>query len=218
MANTQILILVLAAMVAGLFAIRLYTVLGRRTGNEREPSEPLQRQAGAIAAPKIAAVPVPAVAGPADPALRGLVDIQLADRGFDKERFIAGARQAYEIVVTAFARNDRIALRPLLSDDVYAVFDGAMKGREERGEKTAFAFTGFKDSKLTAAELKDDVADITVQFAAQFISSTTDASGAVIAGDVTAVRDVVDRWTFSRTLRKADPNWTLVATAGPEAL
>jgi predicted lipid-binding transport protein (Tim44 family) len=217
MANTQILILVLAAMVAGFFAIRLYTVLGRRTGNEREPSEPLQRQAGAIAPPKIAAVPVPAAA-PADPALRGLLDIQLADRSFDKERFIAGARQAYEIVVTAFARNDRIALRPLLSDDVYAVFDGAMKGREARAEKTAFAFTGFKDSKLTAADLKDDVADITVQFAAQFISSTTDASGAVIEGDATAVRDVVDRWTFSRNLRKTDPNWTLVATAGPEAL
>ena len=47
MANTQILILVLAAMVAGFFAIRLYLVLGRRTGTEREPSEQYQRRVGA---------------------------------------------------------------------------------------------------------------------------------------------------------------------------
>jgi predicted lipid-binding transport protein (Tim44 family) len=218
MANTQILVLVLAAMVAGFFAIRLYLVLGRRTGTEREPSEQFQRRLGVAPVPAAAPLPV-AAAGPlADPVARGLVDIQLGDRSFDKERFIAGARQAYEIVVTAFARNDRDALRPLLSDDVYGVFDGAITGREERGEKTAFSFAGFQDTKITAASLKDHIADITAQFAAQFISSTTDASGAVIEGDVSAVRDVVDRWTFSRDLRGNNPNWTLVATAGPEAL
>ncbi len=65
--------------------------------------------------------------------------------------------------------------------------------------------------------LKDHTAEIAVSFAAQFISATMDASGNTIAGDPVAVRDVVDEWTFSRDVTSSDPNWTLIATAGPEA-
>jgi predicted lipid-binding transport protein (Tim44 family) len=56
------------------------------------------------------------------------------------------------------------------------------------------------------------VAEITVRFTAQFVSATTDASGAVVAGDSKAVRDVADIWTFARDTHSSDPNWILVAT------
>ncbi len=211
--NTQILVLVLAAALAGIFAVRIFTVLGRRTGTEREPSQSFPRTAVAVPQPQPAAA-----LAPADPAARGLMDIKLADKAFETDAFISGARQAYEIVVTAFARNDRMALRPLLSDDVYAVFDGAMRTREERGEKTDFTFVGFKDVKITHAVLKDRMAEIAVDFAAQFTASTTDASGKLVDGDPKAVRDVLDSWTFTRDVKGGNPNWTLTATAGPEAI
>jgi predicted lipid-binding transport protein (Tim44 family) len=224
MANTQLLDIFLIAMVAGVILFRLYTVLGRRTGHERPPQENFRLSAtpparagddGAIATGEGPSAARPALSDrPADPLAGGLLDIQLADRSFDKDHFVAGARAAYETIVTAFANNDRAVLRPLLSDEVYSAFEGAMRGREERGDKVAFTFVGFQEVKVVAAALKGRMTEITLSFDAQFISATSDAHGALIEGDSKTVRSVIDTWTFSRDVRARDPNWTLVATSG----
>ena len=222
MANSQLLDIFLIAMVAGVILFRLYTVLGRRTGHERPPQENFRlsppARAGedaAVATGEGPSTARPALSDrPADPVAGGLHDIQLADRGFDKDHFVAGARAAYEMIVTSFANNDRTALRPLLSEEVYAAFEGAMRGREERSEKVTFTFVGFKEVKIVAAALKGRMAEITLTFDAQFISATSDANGTLIDGDSKTVRGVIDTWTFSRDVRARDPNWTLVATSG----
>ena len=219
MANSQLLEIVLLAMVAGVILFRLYTVLGRRTGHE-PPPEPY-RVSGpsekAAAGDNVVTLPVPAsriADAPADPVARGLMEIKLVDRSFDQEHFLSGARQAYELILTAFASGDRAALKPLLSEEVYSAFDAAMRPREERKEKVTFTFVGFKDSKITDASLKGRIADVTVAFVAQFISSTADANGAVVDGDPKSVREVTDVWAFERNVRGSDPNWTLVHTSG----
>jgi predicted lipid-binding transport protein (Tim44 family) len=153
---------------------------------------------------------------PTDPIARGLFDIRQADRNFDADHFVAGARHAYELIVTAFAANDRAALKPLLSAEVYGAFDSVMRARESRNEKVTFTFVGFKDSKITEAVLKGKLADVTVSFVAQFISATTDANDAVVDGDPKSVREVTDVWSFEHNVRASDPNWTLVATSGGE--
>lgn len=222
MANSQLLDIFLIAMVAGIILFRLYTVLGRRTGHERPPQENyrLSRNPEAPAADdNVVALPTakradPADDKPADPVARGILDIKLADRAFESEHFLAGARAAYETIVTAFAKGDRGALRALLSDEVYNAFDAAIGAREAGRQKIAFTFVGFKDAKIAQAGLKARMAEVTVAFGAQFISATSDAAGAVIEGDVKSVRDVTDVWSFARDTRSRDPNWTLVATSG----
>jgi predicted lipid-binding transport protein (Tim44 family) len=219
MANSQLIEILLLAMVAGVILFRLYTVLGRRTGHEPPPkpyrvSGPAEQAADK---PATAALPAPRGADlPADPIARGLMEIKLADRAFDQEHFLAGARHAYELILTAFSANDRVTLKPLLSDEVYTAFDAAMRGREERKEKVAFTFVGFKDSKIVEASLRGKMADIAVAVTAQFISATTDANDAVIEGDPKSVREVTDIWAFERNVRASDPNWTLVHTSGAE--
>ena len=227
MANSQLLDIFLIAMVAGVILFRLYTVLGRRTGHERPPQEnytpsgtPPVRASDedAVTARDGRGVARPALSDrPADPVAGGLVDIQLADHGFDKDHFVVGARAAYEMIVTAFANNDHAGLRPLLSEEVYTAFEAAMRGREERGEKVTFTFVGFKEVKIVAASLKGRIAEITLAFDSQFISATSDAKGALIDGDSKTVRGVSDIWAFSRDIRARDPNWTLVATSGERA-
>jgi predicted lipid-binding transport protein (Tim44 family) len=217
MANSQLIEILLLAMVAGVILFRLYTVLGRRTGHE-SPQEPYRVRAPADqTADKPAALPAPRAAElPADPLARGLMQIKLADRGFDQEHFLTGARHAYEMILMAFSTNDRVTLKPLLSDEVYAAFDAAIRGREERKEKVTFTFVGFKDSKIVEANLKGKMADIAIAFTSQFISATMDANEAVIEGDPKSVREVTDIWTFERNVRAGDPNWTLVQTSGAE--
>jgi predicted lipid-binding transport protein (Tim44 family) len=218
MANSQLIEILLLAMVAGVILFRLYTVLGRRTGHE-PPPEPYRVGAPAEQAADKPAMALPAPRGtdlPADPIARGLMEIKLADRSFDQEHFLSGARHAYELILTAFSANDRVTLKPLLSSEVYAAFDAAMRGREERQEKVSFTFVGFKDSKIVEATLKGKTADIAIAFTAQFISATMDAHEAVIEGDPKSVREVTDIWAFERNVRAGDPNWTLVHTSGAE--
>ena len=222
MANSQLLDIVLIAMVAAIILFRLYTVLGRRTGHERPPQENYRLSGNPPAAPaddNVVALPGTKRADliddkPADPVARGLLDIKLADKTFETEHFLSGARSAYEMIVTAFANGDRATLRPLLSEEVYKAFNDAIAARETRNEKIAFTFVGFKDAKIVQAALKARIAEITVAFGAQFISATSDAGGQVVEGDAKSVRDVTDVWTFSRDARARDPNWTLVTTSG----
>lgn len=225
MANTQLLVIVAVAMVAGIILFRLYTVLGRRTGNEREPQDRFRRLGGAANEAGDNVVPLPernrlrsdaGASKPLDEIEQALMDIKLADRNFETDHFISGAKKAHELIVTAFWKGDRETLRPLLHDEVFSTFDHVLKERESRNERVKFALVGYKDVKIVHASLKGRVAEITVSFVVQFISSTSDAAGAVIDGDPSAVRDVTDIWTFSRDLRGNDPNWILVATSGGE--
>ena len=132
--------IILFAMVAAFLILRLRSVLGRRTGNERRP-ESLSRPAER-AADKAAGNVVPlGVRGPASPlpttkptdaVAAGIERIRAADPGFDPAAFLEGARGAFEMIVAAFAAGDRRQLRPLLSDEVYKPFSDAIDERECR--------------------------------------------------------------------------------------
>ena len=155
------------------------------------------------------------IAAPGTPLAEGLERIMEADPGFDPKTFLGGARQAYEMIVTAFARGDRAALKPLLSADVMEGFSAALDEREAKGEKVDTNFIGIENATLTGAEMEGREAHVTVRFASQMITATQDRDGAIVEGDPREVVDVVDVWTFSRDTASRDPNWQLVSTEAP---
>jgi predicted lipid-binding transport protein (Tim44 family) len=224
MPNGQFVEIIVLAMIAGVILFRLYTVLGKRTGNERPPRErygltgapgqPVPPNDNVVTMPDRGRAAVPMGDATADPVARGLLDIKLADRKFETEHFLSGARTAYETIVTAFAAGNRVSLKPLLSDEVYATFDSVIRGHEDRHEKISFTFVGFSEVKIVHADMKGRTAEITVSFAAKYISTTSKEDGAVVEGDPKNVRDVTDVWTFARDTGARDPNWTLIATSG----
>ena len=65
-------------------------------------------------------------------ARNGLIEIARLDPAFDPDTFIRGAKQAYEMIVTAFAEGNRKLLKDLLSRDVYEGFTRAITDREGR--------------------------------------------------------------------------------------
>ncbi len=225
MQGAEFLNVIILGLLAGVIAFKLYTVLGRRTGNERTREDQLRMPDGAETNPKPATSkdnvvtlperPASAGAGSASssPLTRALMDIKLADRTFDTERFLQGARSAYEMIVTAFARGERDVLRPLLSDDVFDTFEKAIKNRESKRERVDFTFLKLKSARLTGAELKGRMADITVTFESEVMLAGYDPSGTLIEGDAKTPHSVIDIWTFARDTTASDPNWILVATA-----
>ncbi len=215
----EFLDIILIAMIAIFFAFRLYSVLGRRTGNERSPEEQVRvpdAPAKQRAEDNVVKLPERAGANNAvrsDPIARALMDIKLADRSFDETQFIEGARAAYEMIVTAFAEGDREALRPLLSDEVFGAFDNAISKREKRNQTMEFNFLGLEAAKITAAELKDRTVELTVAFESEVIEALRDQSGELVEGESIAANRVNDIWAFARDVKERDPNWALVATS-----
>lgn len=185
----EILIL---AFIAGFVLFRLYTTLGRRTGSER-PVEPQPAQ-GEL--PREPAPVAPAQPMPAGSAGEGLMAIVRADPNFDVDHFVTGSRAAYEMIVSAFARGDRDALRGLLTPRVYDSYAAAITTREQQGGAGP-ELVRLRNAEIVEADLQDSEARVTVKFEAEL------AEGAV------GVRDAKERWTFERDVRSSDPNWLL---------
>ena len=140
----------------------------------------------------------------------GLDAIAVADPRFDGKAFLDGARRAYEMIVTAFAKGDRDTLRPLLSKDVFDGFAGEIARREEAGDTLETAIVAIDSALVDNARATPRLNEITVRFAVRLMNVRKDKAGETIDGGYTT--PVVELWTFARDPRAADPNWKLVAT------
>ena len=227
--------IILLALAVIIF-LKLRSVLGQRTGRERPPFNPYAaREARPANNDKVVALPPrsgetvaaktndkPAadrwkgITQPGSAVAKGLDAIVAEDKTFEPQHFVAGARSAYEMIVTAYAEGDRRNLKNLLARDVYEGFESAIREREQRGEVAETRFVSIDSSDLIGAELRGKTAHLTIRFVSQLVSVTRDKTGAVIDGSPDKVTEVTDVWTFARDVTSRDPNWKLVATeTGP---
>ncbi len=240
--NIEIVTLI-ALIVAVVVILKLRSVLGRRTGDEESRIERYRaeraQQEAATSSDKVVTLPrrdndeagyraegdvaianaearITDFAGKNQTVKQGLLEILRFDPSFDPEKFISGAKTAYEMIVMAFAAGNRRLLKDLLSSEVYEGFAGAISEREARSEEIDQSFVGIDSADILEAEVKEGMASVTVRFASQLISATRDAAGEVIDGDPQKIKEVTDIWTFSRDVSSAkaasNPNWKLVAT------
>ena len=208
--------IVLLAMVALFVGLRLYAVLGRRTGHEQQPVTRPEAVPGTEAATPLADSP-PERAGPGghvyeEAAAGGIRAIIAADPGFDVARFLEGAQAAYRMVLEAFWKGDREELAFLTADEVRASFEKAIEDREADGYVLDNRLIRIDRAVIEGAELSGRVASIHVRFDADIAAITRNREGEVIAGSLTDAIETHDIWTFRRTLDSDDPNWLLVET------
>lgn len=209
--------IILFAMVAGFLVLRLRSVLGRRTGNERRRElfvrrprpapEKLPNRDDATIAP---AKPAEAAA---DAVSQGIDQIRRADPSFDPPHFIEGARAAFEMVVTAFAHGDKAALRPLLSEEVFQQFATAIDERLAAKETLETRIMRLDTVDILDAEMLGRTAQLALKLVSQQINVTRAMDGSIVEGDPEHPIEKTDYWTFARDTRSSDPNWVLVATS-----
>ncbi len=210
------------AMVAAFIAFRLRSVLGRKTGNERPRVDAItQRSAqrgGDNVVPMPERAPPPPAAeepvheGPFDPVKSGVAAIRRADPSFDPDHFLQGARAAFAMIVEAYAKGDQAALRPLLANEVFAQFAGAIDARERAGQQLSTELVATRSAELVEAGLQGSRARVSVRFTSEQINVTRDRNGSIVEGDPKQIDTVIDLWTFERDTRSRDPNWQLVET------
>ncbi len=213
------------AMVAAFILLRLRGVLGKRTGNERRPPNPLARRPVEDDSEKVIRLPDREATAPSggddfsdvgDAALAGgFARIKRADSSFERRSFLEGARTAFEFVVGAYAAGDSKALRPLLAEDVFVPFARAIRDREADGHTLETVIVSFDEAEIIEAGMNGRTAFITVRFVSHQVNVTSDADDNLIEGGPDDAVEVVDIWTFERDTRSSDPNWTLAATRSP---
>jgi predicted lipid-binding transport protein (Tim44 family) len=195
---------IILAALAAVVLYQLYATLGRRVGRQPEDApQPVPANAPARDLKTVEAPPE---------ALSGIAALRARQSDFDIGHFLSGARQAYEMIVKAFAASDRETLRPLLSPDVMANFETAIAAREaqNRTEKAEFLVPPRTD--LDSVSVEGDVAKAVVRILAEIRTRSTSAEGEAVDDRRTA-----DLWTFQRDLKSKNPNWTLVRVDVAEA-
>ena len=206
--------IVLLAMVALFVGLRLYAVLGRRTGHEQQPvvrpAEPPASADVALATPETPADRNALVYE--ESAADGIRAIIAADSSFDVARFLEGAQAAYQMILEAFWKGDQQQLDHLVGEDVRNSFAAAIAEREAAGHRLDNRLVAIERAVIQNARLDGRVATITLRFDADIAAVTRDEKGEVVAGSLSDAVPTHDLWTFRRTLGSGDPNWLLVET------
>ena len=213
------------AMVAAFIALRLRSVLGRRTGHDRRRAQGYGGMRSESAADNV--VPIGdqgSAVQEHDQAIdalgdgdvkRGLTAIRQADHNFDLQEFLSGARLAFEMIVDSYAAGDKAALRPLLADQVFRGFARAIDERVAVEQSLDTQLIAVNDPEVVEAQLVDHVARITLRFESEQVNVVRDRDGRVVEGDPGTAEEVVDIWTFERDTQSDDPNWILIETRTP---
>jgi predicted lipid-binding transport protein (Tim44 family) len=198
--------------------LRLYSVLGERTGHEQQPilrpADPDARVEPRTTQPSVT---TPSVADASDMAYvptagPGVRAILAADSAFDVARFLEGAKSAYRMILEAFWKGDLDALRGHVDDHVYEAFASAVEQRTTDGLTLDNRLVTIDQALISEATLERGVAIVTVRFEADIAAVTRNAEGQVVAGSLSDAVQTRDLWTFRRDTNSRDPNWLLIET------
>jgi len=210
-------VIVILALVALFVGLRLYSVLGERTGHEQQPilkpADPARVEPRPSHPPATSATPVEAgdmafvpTAGP------GVRAILAADPSFDVARFLEGAKAAYRLILEAFWKGELEAVRTHVDDHVYETFAAAIEQRKKEGLTLDNRLVTIDQAVISEASAERGVAVLTVRFEADIAAVTRSSEGQVVAGSLSDAVQTRDLWTLRRDLSSRDPNWVLIET------
>ena len=198
----QYMDIIFLAVVAGVVLLRLRSVLGKRTGSEKKDSnlysydKPVNQSSDT----------------PKPVQMQANINNSKTD-WFDNDNFIAGAKGAYETIVTNFENDNIKELKPLLEEDVLKSFTEVIEKRKENGEHVEFSFIGIESAEIIYKDLNSSPMEVTVRFISEMITCIKNSKDEVISGSLNQIQKVTDVWTFAKFKNKKNANWLLLATS-----
>lgn len=226
-------LLIYAIVAAGLI-FWLRSILGTRSGDERERPNPFAQQPKPDATPAISAnrsdladgeaivlnplaLPKNSNCSIANPATEPvLLNLATQDRNFTLAHFAAAAQDVFVMIVEAFAKGNRDLLQSLLAADLFKSFDDALSARAAAGETMSAEILAIRKIEIIDATIddkgKDKMVYITVRFIADETVVTRDKNNVVLSGNPDRVSETRDIWVFGKPIAAKDPTWYLIAT------
>lgn len=212
--------LMIYAGVAVILFVMLFRVLGTRHGSEPVKFNPFAdmpsftKSKEPVVVPSREIKPGDTVAGNASADVQqALFQMVLLDKNFDATQFVANAKEAYRIVVEAYAADDKKALQDSLTPAVYSIFKKALDERTQNAETLDIEIRAIQKADIIEASVNaSSEALIKMRFTSEQIRVTRDKDGVIIDGSETYPDRLVDDWTFTRKLKNSDPRWLICET------
>ena len=136
------------------------------------------------------------------------------DSDFSVNKFVSGAKMAYEIILMAFERGDTEKLKTLLEKKVLTSFKSVIDKRKKDGFIVDAKFIGMRDIRIINASFsqKTKIADVTLSFKSEITTVVKDSKGAIIEGHPDEIKKQKDTWVFTKNLSDKSPVWFLKST------
>ena len=136
------------------------------------------------------------------------------DSDFSVNKFVSGAKMAYEIILMAFERGDTEKLRTLLEKKVLTSFKSVIDKRKKDGFIVDAKFIGMRDIRIINASFsqKTKIADVTLSFKSEITTVVKDSKGSIIEGHPDEIKKQKDTWVFTKNLSDKSPIWLLKST------
>ena len=213
--------LIFFIMIAALLVFRLRNVLGRRTGNEKKPgfgfsfdAKVVDKNSNNIKEIKINKEHI----------LNSLKKYKNLDKNgdlkriyilspnFSPKKFLKGAKDAFEIIVGAYAKGNLKKVKDLLSPNIFKTFSNISNQIIKKKQTLEHTLISFKSEEIKRIILKSTIAEIAVRFVTEQVNLLKNNKGQIIEGNNDYIENHIDYWTFSKDLKFSNPNWKLIVT------
>ena len=136
------------------------------------------------------------------------------DTEFSVNKFVSGAKMAYEIILMAFERGDTEKLKNLLEKKVLTSFKSVIDKRKKDGFIVDAKFIGMRDIRIINASFsqKTKIADVTLSFKSEITTVVKDSKGSIVEGHPDEIKKQKDTWVFTKNLSDNSPIWLLKST------
>ncbi len=189
--DLQFFDLIIFAVIAVFIIYRLRSVLGKRTGFQKN----INQQEFVKKETKQEDTKIPQL----KESERKLEAVYKRVSSFNHKEFLEGAKKAFEIIITAFNKGDKSTLKNLVSKDVYNAFEGAINSGSNNPNSQFYSLVidGVEDAKVEAGKIS-----IAVNFTSEQILSDNEDS----------IVKNKDTWVFEKPESSTGPAWLLVST------
>ena len=189
--DLQFFDIIIFAVIAVFIIYRLRSVLGKRTGFQKNITQKEFTKKEVEQPPKTL------------PQLKDneqkLEVVYKTVASFDHKEFLEGAKRAFEIIITSFNKGDKNTLKNLVSKDVYNAFESAIDSGSNNSNSQFYSLVvdGIDDAKVENSK---------ITIAVNFISEQ------ILEDNEEEVVKNKDTWVFEKSIDSNTPAWTLVAT------
>ena len=189
--DLQFFDIIIFAAIAGFIIYRLRSVLGKRTGFQKDLSQNKPQQDKKTETKK----EIPSLL---DNQLK-LQEVYKKVADFDHKQFIEGAKKAFEIIITSFNNGDKKNLKNLVSKDVYTAFEKAI---DEKQNDPSSQFYSLIVESIADAKVDSNTISISINFISEQMLG--DDEGKIVKNK--------DTWTFEKPINSSSPIWILTQT------
>lgn len=189
--DLQFFDIVIFAAIAAFIIYRLRSVLGKRSGFQKQAPEQNTIQ-------KEQQNDIKKIPSLLDNELK-LQNVYEKVNDFDHKQFLDGAKKAFEIIITSFNNGDKKTLKSLVSDNVYSAFENAIN---ENNNDPSSQFYSLVIESIEDAKVENNIISISINFISEQMLNNDE--GKIIKNK--------DTWTFEKPVNSSSPKWVLTQT------